>query len=69
MGFHDITGFFQGPKDSHVKTYASLYAEAKAALEAWAAEVRGGVFPLEEHTVGMDEEELARFQASLLTSA
>jgi 3-methyl-2-oxobutanoate hydroxymethyltransferase len=65
VGFFEAVGYFVGPQDSHMKTYGNLYADAKAALEAYAAEVRDGTFPQAKHTVTIDEKELARFEASL----
>jgi 3-methyl-2-oxobutanoate hydroxymethyltransferase len=48
-----------------VKRYADLAAETKGALERYAAEVRSGVFPADEHTYSIPEDELAAFEAAI----
>ncbi len=64
--FHDMLGLYEGRSPRFVKRYAELAAEAKVALERYAAEVRTGVFPDEAHTYAMPEDELALFEASLV---
>ena len=46
-----------------VKRYANLSREIRDALEAYAADVRSGAFPGEEHTYAMPAEELAAFDS------
>jgi 3-methyl-2-oxobutanoate hydroxymethyltransferase len=59
--YHDLLGLSEGHLPRFVKRYASLSREIRDALEAYAAEVRSGAFPEEQHTYAMPEEELNRF--------
>jgi 3-methyl-2-oxobutanoate hydroxymethyltransferase len=61
--YHDLLGLTEGHLPRFVKRYANLSREIRDALEAYAAEVRSGAFPGEEHTYAMPEEELAAFEA------
>jgi 3-methyl-2-oxobutanoate hydroxymethyltransferase len=63
--YHDLLGLTEGHLPRFVKRYANLSREIRDALEAYAAEVRAGSFPGEEHTYSMAEQELAAFEASL----
>jgi 3-methyl-2-oxobutanoate hydroxymethyltransferase len=60
--YHDLLGLTEGHLPRFVKRYASLSREIRDALEAYAAEVRAGTFPGEEHTYAMPEDELALFE-------
>ena len=60
--YHDLLGLTEGHLPRFVKRYANLSREIRDALEAYAAEVRSGVFPGEEHTYEMPAEELAEFE-------
>ena len=62
---HDILGLYDGRSARFVKRYAEIGAEIQSALEAFAADVRSGAFPSEEHTYSIPEEELAAFEESL----
>ena len=62
--YHDLLGLTEGHLPRFVKRYASLSREIRDALEAYAADVRAGRFPGEEHTYAMPEEELAVFTAA-----
>ena len=59
--YHDLLGLTEGHLPRFVKRYANLSREIRDALEAYAAEVRSGAFPGEEHTYAMSEEELEAF--------
>ena len=61
--YHDLLGLTEGHLPRFVKRYASLSREIRDALEAYAADVRSGAFPGEEHTYAMSEEELALFDS------
>jgi 3-methyl-2-oxobutanoate hydroxymethyltransferase len=61
--YHDLLGLSEGHLPRFVKRYANLSAEIRDALTAYAAEVRSGAFPDEEHTYAMPEEEQAAFEA------
>jgi 3-methyl-2-oxobutanoate hydroxymethyltransferase len=60
--YHDLLGLTEGHLPRFVKRYASLSREIRDALEAYAAEVRAGTFPGEEHTYAMPDEELKIFE-------
>jgi 3-methyl-2-oxobutanoate hydroxymethyltransferase len=59
--YHDLLGLYQGKSPRFVKRYAELAPEIQAALERFAADVRSGAFPSEEHTYSIPEEELEVF--------
>jgi 3-methyl-2-oxobutanoate hydroxymethyltransferase len=61
--YHDLLGLSEGHLPRFVKRYANLSAEIRDALTAYAAEVRSGVFPEQQHTYAMPEEEQAAFEA------
>jgi 3-methyl-2-oxobutanoate hydroxymethyltransferase len=63
--FHDLLGLYQGKPPRFVKRYADLAGETKSALERYAADVRAGAFPADEHTYSIPDEELARFEDSI----
>ena len=62
---HDLIGLYQGRSARFVKRYADVGDTIKDALERYAADVRAGAFPEEEHTYSMPEEELALFESGL----
>ena len=59
--YHDLLGLTEGHLPRFVKRYASLSREIRDALETYAAEVRSGAFPGEEHTYSMAEDEERAF--------
>ena len=59
--YHDLLGLYQGRSPRFVRRYAELAATIQEALERYAADVRSGSFPEEEHTYSIPEEELAAF--------
>jgi 3-methyl-2-oxobutanoate hydroxymethyltransferase len=66
--FHDLLGLYEGPAPRFVKRYADLAGEVRGALERFAADVRSGAFPEEAHTYSIPDEELAAFEAALVSS-
>jgi 3-methyl-2-oxobutanoate hydroxymethyltransferase len=64
--FHDLLGLYDGKAPRFVKRYANLADETRAALERYAADVRSGAFPGDEHTYSIPEDELAAFEAALV---
>jgi 3-methyl-2-oxobutanoate hydroxymethyltransferase len=60
--YHDLLGLSEGHLPRFVKRYANLSGEIRDALTAYAAEVRRGAFPDEQHTYAMPAEELAEFE-------
>jgi 3-methyl-2-oxobutanoate hydroxymethyltransferase len=63
--WHDLLGLTQGQAPRFVKAYADLAGSTRAALEAYAADVRSRAFPEERHTYGLPDEELAAFEKAL----
>jgi 3-methyl-2-oxobutanoate hydroxymethyltransferase len=61
--YHDLLGLTEGHLPRFVKRYANLSREIRDALEAYAADVRSGAFPGEEHEYAMPAEELAAFES------
>ena len=59
--FHDLLGLYDRTSPRFTKRYAEIGVEIQDALERFAGEVRSGVFPTEEHTYAMLEDELAAF--------
>jgi 3-methyl-2-oxobutanoate hydroxymethyltransferase len=67
--YHDLLGLTEGHLPRFVKRYANLSREIRDALDAYAAEVRAGAFPGEEHTYEMPDEELALFREAASAAA
>ena len=63
--FHDLLGLYDGKAPRFLKRYADLAAETKDALERYAADVRSGAFPADEHTYSIPDDELAAFEAAV----
>jgi 3-methyl-2-oxobutanoate hydroxymethyltransferase len=63
--YHDLLGLYDGRAPRFVKRYADVASEIGRALEEFAADVRSGVFPEEQHTYSMPDEELRLFERSL----
>ena len=63
--WHDLLGLTEGRTAKFVKRYANIAAEIRQALSAYAADVRSGAFPAEEHTYGIPDAELALFESEL----
>ena len=61
---HDLLGLYSGHSPRFTKRYAEIGAEIQRALERFAAEVRSGEFPGEEHTYAMPAAELEAFLSS-----
>ena len=62
--WHDLLGLSDRRAARFVKRYAEIGAEIQRALEAYAADVRTGAFPSDEHTYGIPEDELHLFEAA-----
>jgi 3-methyl-2-oxobutanoate hydroxymethyltransferase len=63
--WHDLLGLNQGPAPRFVKRYADVAGEIRRGLESFAAEVRSGAYPADEHTYKISEEELRAFEDGL----
>ena len=61
--WHDLLGLSARPPARFVRRYAALRGEIRDALERFAADVRAGTFPAEEHTYAIPAEELEAFLA------
>jgi 3-methyl-2-oxobutanoate hydroxymethyltransferase len=64
--WHDLLGLYEGRSPRFVKRYADLATQIREALEHFAADVRAGTFPEEQHTYAIAEDELARFREALV---
>ena len=63
--WHDLLGVNEGPAPRFVKRYADLAGEIRRGLQAFAAEVRAGDYPADEHAYKIPEQELHAFEAAL----
>jgi 3-methyl-2-oxobutanoate hydroxymethyltransferase len=67
--WHDMLGMYEGPTPRFVKQYAHLAETIGDAVARYAADVRSGAFPGDEHAYRITQEELAAFEASLAPRA
>ena len=58
---HDLLGLFDKFTPKFVKQYTLLHKEITSALQAYKAEVETGIFPEEEHSFSISEEEWKLF--------
>lgn len=65
--FHDLLGLYDGGAAKFVKRYADLRSAAIGGVEAYAREVRSGVYPSAEHGYTMARGEAARLEEMLAT--
>ena len=63
--WHDLLGINEGPAPRFVKRYADVAGEIRRGLQAFAAEVRSGAYPADEHTYKIPDDELRAFEADL----
>ncbi|WP_447911718.1 3-methyl-2-oxobutanoate hydroxymethyltransferase [Microbacterium phyllosphaerae] len=63
--FHDLLGIYAGGVAKFVKPYADVRGVSVAGVQAYADEVRDGVYPAPEHGYGMPEAEAARLRELL----
>jgi 3-methyl-2-oxobutanoate hydroxymethyltransferase len=66
--WHDLLGLYDGRAARFVKRYAEVGDTIRAALEAFAADVRERRFPEERHTYAMPADELAVFERAAETT-
>ena len=59
--WHDLLGISDRKPARFVKRYADIGGEITRALEQYAGEVRAGIFPADEHTYSIPEDELELF--------
>ena len=67
--YHDLLGLYEGKSPRFVKRYAELATTIQEALERFAADVRSGSFPEDEHTYSIPDEELAEFLSGSTTES
>jgi len=63
--WHDLLGINEGVTPRFVKRYANVAGEIRRGLEAFAAEVRSGAYPADEHVYKISGDELRAFEAEL----
>jgi 3-methyl-2-oxobutanoate hydroxymethyltransferase len=63
--WHDLLGINEGVAPRFVKRYADVAGEIRRGLEAFAAEVRSGAYPTDEHVYKISADELRAFEAEL----
>ncbi len=63
--WHDMLGYSEGNAPRFVKQYADVGRVITDALRRYAADVRSGAFPEEQHTYSIPPEELEAFEEAL----
>ena len=63
--WHDLLGINEGAAPRFVKRYADLAGDIRRGIEAFAAEVRTGAYPADEHVYKISADELRAFEAEL----
>jgi 3-methyl-2-oxobutanoate hydroxymethyltransferase len=63
--WHDLLGINEGRAPKFVKRYARVAEEIRTGLQTFAAEVRAGTYPAEEHTYPISDEEFALFESEV----
>ena len=58
---HDLLGLFERFTPRFVKKYANFHGEMQRAFQAYKSEVLEGLFPTEEHSVEMPDQEWNAF--------
>ena len=58
---YDLLGVFTDFKPKFTKRYANLTEVAVRGIEAYVADVKGGTFPDDDHSYGVDEKEYEKF--------
>ena len=58
---HDLLGVFTDFKPKFTKRYANLTEVAVTGIKAYIADVKGGTFPDDDHTYGVDDKEYDKF--------
>ena len=66
--WHDLLGLYEGHAPRFVKQYAELAPVIQAAVAGYAHDVRNGLFPEDQHTYSIAEEELELFEAAVAES-
>ena len=67
--WHDLLGINEGVAPRFVKRYADVAGEVRRGLTAFAADVRSGAYPADDHTYKIAAEELRAFETDLEPTA
>jgi 3-methyl-2-oxobutanoate hydroxymethyltransferase len=62
---YDLIGAFDTFKPKFAKRYGNVVEVAVEAFKAYAADVRSGAFPDDDHTYKMNAEEVAKLKQAL----
>jgi 3-methyl-2-oxobutanoate hydroxymethyltransferase len=63
--WHDLLGINEGWAPKFVKRFADVAGETRRGLEAFAAEVRAGSYPADEHAYHISDAEYALFESEV----
>jgi len=63
--WHDLLGVNEGVAPRFVRRYADVAGEIRRGLAAYAADVRSGAYPADEHTYKIAADELRAFEADV----
>ncbi len=63
--WHDLLGINEGVAPRFVKRYADVAGEIRRGLTAFAADVRSGAYPADEHSYKISGDELRAFEGDL----
>jgi 3-methyl-2-oxobutanoate hydroxymethyltransferase len=63
--WHDLLGINEGKLPRFVKRFASVAVETRRGLQAFAAEVRAGSYPADEHAYHITDAEYALFESEV----
>jgi 3-methyl-2-oxobutanoate hydroxymethyltransferase len=63
--WHDLLGINEGELPRFVKRFASVAVETRRGLQAFAAEVRAGSYPADEHAYHITDAEYALFESEV----
>jgi 3-methyl-2-oxobutanoate hydroxymethyltransferase len=67
--WHDLLGINEGVAPRFVKRYADVAGEIRRGLTAFAADVRSGAYPADEHSYKIAGDELRAFEGDLTVPA
>jgi 3-methyl-2-oxobutanoate hydroxymethyltransferase len=67
--WHDLLGINEGVAPRFVKRYADVAGEIRRGLTAFAADVRSGAYPADEHSYKIAADELRAFEGDLIVPA
>ncbi len=65
--YHDLLGLFDNFKPKFVKRYVESFSQNLEAVKRYRSEINSGIFPSEEHSFSMPQEESIKFTNYLST--